>query len=133
MAVLSATGRMPAEVALRRHVENSLGPDTVRDHPDVVRRLMTLQRAGPGAAGFQAQLNAGARFSSTRQSTITAPTLVLHGTADRVVDPRNARLLAERIPGARLELLPGRGHLFFWEDPAAFVATVTAFALEGPP
>jgi pimeloyl-ACP methyl ester carboxylesterase len=58
---------------------------------------------------------------------MTAPTLVLHGTADRVVDPRNAPLLAERIPGAKLELLPGLGHLFFWEDPARTTELVAGF------
>jgi pimeloyl-ACP methyl ester carboxylesterase len=46
-----------------------------------------------------------------------------------VVDPRNARLLAERIPGARLILLPRLGHLFFWEAPEAFTDAVIRFAL----
>jgi 3-oxoadipate enol-lactonase len=45
------------------------------------------------------------------------PTLVVHGTADAVVDPRNGELLAERIPGARLQLVPGCGHLLSWERP----------------
>ena len=58
---------------------------------------------------------------------IEAPTIVLHGTEDKVVDVRNAELLAERIPGARVELVPGAGHLFFWEDPEAFLAPVRAF------
>ncbi|MGK5683422.1 alpha/beta fold hydrolase [Actinoplanes sp. URMC 104] len=133
LGMLAAARRLPAEQANRQAVQNTLGADTVRDHPEVLERLIAVHRGGPGTVGWQAQLAAGARFGSLRQGAITAPTLVLHGTADRVVDPRNARLLAERIPGARLELLPGRGHLFFWEDPAAFVATVTAFALEGPP
>lgn len=47
--------------------------------------------------------------------------------ADRVVDPRNARLLAERISRADLVTFRGLGHLFFWEDPDAFAATVTSF------
>jgi len=59
--------------------------------------------------------------------TITAPTLVLQGTADNVVDSRNADVLAARIPGARLELFPGAGHLFFWEQPDRFVRIVTEF------
>ena len=129
VALLTATRRMPAAVALRRHVENALGPETVRHRPEVVDRLVAAQGARPGAAGWLAQLAAGARFGHLRQGAITAPTLVLHGAADRVVDPRNARLLANRIPGARLTVLPGLGHLFFWEDPATFVEVVTRFAL----
>jgi 3-oxoadipate enol-lactonase len=92
------------------------------------------QRARRGAAsGWYAQLAAGARFGDLRHGSITAPPLVMHGTEDRVVDPRNARLLADRIPHARLEMLPGLGHLFFWEAPEAFVDAVTRFALAPPP
>ena len=41
---------------------------------------------------------------------------MLQGGADNVVDPRNADLLADLIPGARLETLPDRGHLMVWEE-----------------
>jgi pimeloyl-ACP methyl ester carboxylesterase len=134
MALLSATGRMPADEALRRHVESALAPDTVRRRPDLVQQLVAQQssRRG-GAGGWYAQMTAGARFGDLRQGSITAPTQVLHGTDDRVVDPRNARLLADRIPHARLEMLPGLGHLFFWEAPDVFVDAVTRFALAPPP
>jgi pimeloyl-ACP methyl ester carboxylesterase len=33
------------------------------------------------------------------------------------MDSFNGELLARLIPGARLELLDGAGHLFFWEQP----------------
>jgi pimeloyl-ACP methyl ester carboxylesterase len=48
-----------------------------------------------------------------------------------VVDPRNAKLLAARIPGAQLVIRPGLGHLLFWEDPDAFADAVTAFLRAG--
>lgn len=51
---------------------------------------------------------------------ITAPTLVLHGEQDRLTPPGNAPLLAERIPEARLHLLPDARHAYFLEcRPAA--------------
>jgi pimeloyl-ACP methyl ester carboxylesterase len=40
---------------------------------------------------------------------IRAPTLVVCGSRDRVVPPSNSRVLAARIPGASLRMLPG-GH-----------------------
>ena len=84
--------------------------------------------APPDPAGWAAQAAAGAAFDAfDRLGAIAAPTLVLHGTADSVVDVRNADLLAERIPDAQLELFPGTGHLFFWEQPERFVASVGAF------
>ncbi len=52
---------------------------------------------------------------------------MLQGDEDNVVDPRNADLLAERIPGARVELFPGTGHLFFWEQPERVVQVVSEF------
>jgi len=46
---------------------------------------------------------------------ITAPTLVVHGTDDAFNPAANAPLLAERIPGARLHLIPGARHAYFEE------------------
>ena len=42
--------------------------------------------------------------------TITAPTLVIHGTADRLVAPSGGKATARAIPGARLMLIDGMGH-----------------------
>jgi pimeloyl-ACP methyl ester carboxylesterase len=42
---------------------------------------------------------------------ITAPTTIVSGTSDRVVPLRAARMLATQIPGARLKLVEGAGHL----------------------
>jgi len=46
---------------------------------------------------------------------IAAPTLVVHGADDRFNPAANALLLADRIPGARLEMIPGARHAYFEE------------------
>ncbi|MFC7304284.1 alpha/beta fold hydrolase [Streptomyces monticola] len=46
---------------------------------------------------------------------VQAPTLVLHGSDDLLNPAANAPLLAERIPGARLHLIPGARHAYFEE------------------
>lgn len=59
---------------------------------------------------------------------IKAPTQVLHGTADPLVPVAAGRDLAERIPGARLDLIEGMGHdlpLALWPR---FVAAISAAA-----
>jgi pimeloyl-ACP methyl ester carboxylesterase len=67
---------------------------------------------------LMAQLQAiGGHDVSARLAGIQAPTLVVHGTADRLLESANGELLARLIPGARLELLEGAGHMFFWEQP----------------
>jgi pimeloyl-ACP methyl ester carboxylesterase len=47
--------------------------------------------------------------------SITAPTLVVHGTDDVFNPTANAPLIAERIPGARLHLVEGARHAYFEE------------------
>ena len=64
-----------------------------------------------------------------RLRSVRAPTLVLHGTADELLAPINGELVASLIPGARLELLEGVGHLFFWEQPQRSAQLVREFAL----
>ncbi|MFD0363549.1 alpha/beta fold hydrolase [Nocardia sp. GCM10030253] len=46
---------------------------------------------------------------------IGVPTLVVHGTDDRFNPTANAALLADRIPGAQLRLIPGARHAYFEE------------------
>lgn len=51
---------------------------------------------------------------------ISAPTLVTVGELDLVLPPRFSQQLAERIPAARLVVIPGAGHQPFQEAPAEF-------------
>ena len=131
MRLLAASTVLTAEVALRRHTENALSARTVRDHPELVSRLVEIQRSRPADSAVRsAQAAAGARYAGLlRQRYIRARTLVVQGGADTVVDPRNARLLAGRIPGAELVIFPELGHLLFWEDPVGFADTVASFLL----
>jgi len=58
---------------------------------------------------------------------VRAPTLVLVGELDQPGFGRIARFLADGIPGARFEELPGVAHLPPMEDPGGFAAAVLAF------
>jgi len=131
--LILATAGLTAEVARRRHTENALSTRTVQDHPELVDQLIELQGSQPAdPRARSAQAAAGALYAGRlRQARIGARTLVLHGGADTVVDPRNGRLLADRIPGARLVTFPDLGHLLFWEDPDGFTNAVTSFLLAG--
>jgi 3-oxoadipate enol-lactonase len=67
---------------------------------------------------IMAQIRAGATHNAfARLPGLTTPTLVVHGTDDQVFPVSNGHLLASRIPGARLEIFDGIGHLFFLEEP----------------
>ena len=71
----------------------------------------------------------GAAYSGgTRQSLIGALTLIMYGDADAVVDPRNSKLLASRIPDSQVVVFPGLA-TFLLERPAQFAEAVTSFLL----
>ncbi|MER5441613.1 alpha/beta hydrolase [Streptomyces sp. NPDC002790] len=61
-----------------------------------------------------------------RLAALDVPVLVLFGTADPRWDPASAHRY-EAVPGARVELLPGVGHLAMFEDPAGTGEPLLAF------
>jgi pimeloyl-ACP methyl ester carboxylesterase len=64
-------------------------------------------RAGSGRQ-LGAVIASGDRTNELRR--ITAPTLVIHGTADRLVRPSGGMATTSAIRGARLMLIEGMGH-----------------------
>jgi 3-oxoadipate enol-lactonase len=115
---------LPPEEALRRFVVNALG---ATPSPELVDELYRRRLENPpDPDGWQAQAAAGTTFAGVEQP-ITVPTLLVTGTADNVIDPRNTDVLAERIPGSRVQRLEGLGHLFFWEQPELVVQILTEF------
>jgi pimeloyl-ACP methyl ester carboxylesterase len=122
--LLAEAGTLAPEEALHRFVANALSSSAP---PALVDEIYSRRLASPpDPAGWQAQAAAGTTFPGV-DGSITAPTLIVHGTDDNVVDCWNAHLLAARIPDARVELVPSGGHLFFWEQPDLFVRIVSEF------
>jgi len=70
-------------------------------------------------------------FESVLQyETIAVPTLVITGDDDRVLSTKENTQLADRIPGARLVVIPDCGHVPQEECPEAFVQTVIQFVVD---
>jgi pimeloyl-ACP methyl ester carboxylesterase len=69
-----------------------------------------------------------------RLGQITAPALVIGGTADQMTPPKYAAFLAEKIPGARLALIEGAGHMVMLEQPELVARHVREFlaTIQGP-
>ena len=98
-------------------------------HPDHVAEDLRIGAAQPThPEGGRRQWEAMQGFDTfDRLPTLRVPTLVLHGTEDQAIPVENARLLAERIPGAELVLLEGAGHLYHSEQAANADAAVLDF------
>ena len=75
------------------------------------------------------QATASSHDTQARLGQIAAPTLVIHGTDDRVLGVANGAPIASLIPGARLEMLDGVGHMFWWEQPERSAELIREHAL----
>lgn len=60
-------------------------------------------------------------------SRIVAPTLVITGAQDVITPPANIRRIANRIPGAKLTLIPDAGHSFLFQDPDRIARVINTF------
>jgi pimeloyl-ACP methyl ester carboxylesterase len=82
----------------------------------------------PNLVGYAYQLYAAAGWSSLPWlPRLPQPTLVVAGDDDPSVPLRNAELLADRIPDARLHVIGGAGHLFLLDEPEPAAAPIHAF------
>lgn len=115
----------PAE-SLRRFVVNSLGADP---DEELIERIVSRRVASPpDPAGWAAQAAAGTTYwGGDRVGQITAPTLIVTGTEDRVVDHRNSELLGELIPDSTVHTLDDVGHLLFLERPQQVASLINDF------
>jgi pimeloyl-ACP methyl ester carboxylesterase len=75
-----------------------------------------------------------AHDSIDRVEQITAPTLVIAGEQDLLTPAARGRAVADRIPGARFELLTGAGssHAALMERPQEFTDLVLDFLTKNP-
>lgn len=111
----------------------NVSPDFVAQHPEAFAHIKAIAKELPGRLDVMlAQVQAiGSHDTSERLEDIRAPTLVIHGSADQILPVANGRAIAARVPGARLEIFDGVGHLFWWERPersAELVLEATAAA-----
>src|SRR3954452_2858167 len=108
----------------------SFRPGWTDVHPKEFEALLADRLAAPTPpecwrAQYDACLDWTARVTPLEQ--IEAPTLVVHGDADRILPFENGVEVARRIPRSRLERFEGGGHLLFLESPERFNPLFDAF------
>lgn len=114
-------------------------PASLQEQPNLLEPIEAAIRACPPQKrrnGFLGQLAAATLHTTGhRLGRIRVPTEVIVGETDRIIPTINARILAQRIPGARLTVVPRTGHVFPLESPAAFeesIVRVAEAAFGGP-
>jgi 3-oxoadipate enol-lactonase len=105
-----------------------LSPATVQTKPELVRQVRTMIE-GNQISGIAGDLMAMAERpdSVTLLKHITCPTQIIVGELDLPTPPSDAKLMADRIPNARLTIIPGAAHLSNLEKPDIFNNTVREF------
>ncbi|MFQ6019893.1 MAG: alpha/beta fold hydrolase, partial [Dehalococcoidia bacterium] len=99
-----------------------------RNKEQLIREGLKHAHLRPPLPALRRQFQAVVQLDTyERLPQIRAPTLILTGTADKVVPPDNSRLLAERIPGSQLVELEDAGHGFLVEKAEESNATVLDF------
>lgn len=134
MQVLMDRSGDPVEL-VKRGIAIACAPGFAERQPQVAQELLQYRLTNPvPPAQYAAQVAAGAgtmaysdEVVEQRMHAIKVPTLILFGEHDKVVPPGNADLMAQKIAGAQVKIIPGAGHIFPIEDPAATVAAIVEF------
>ncbi len=132
---------------IAERVTGSVDVGRLASRPDVgtlIARVGFGREPVPSQVELNRQMLAGCDAATAREATaallgldltaelptLDVPTLVIGGSADVITPPAESRRLAELIPGARLELLPGAGHMIMLERTADFHRLLLEFARE---
>jgi len=120
---------LPEARALERTTPLVLSPAFLAERPEILDEWQRIARLEPTRRrALVGQLAAMLRHDTRdRLAAIRAPTLVISGDADRLIDVSCSHHLARRIPGARLEILAGAGHDLPAERPVELAALLREF------
>jgi pimeloyl-ACP methyl ester carboxylesterase len=112
-----------AAQAMRPYVYDPATP------PDRIEEDLAIRRKWfPRPEAFTAQLQGIFGWEAySRIDRIAASTLVIHGESDQLIPAGNGELIAARIPGAKLVLLPQASHIFTTDQPEASQRAIMDF------
>ncbi|MCO6415567.1 alpha/beta fold hydrolase [Siccirubricoccus sp. KC 17139] len=116
-AFRGVTPRLLPQLVHPKHLDGPIGAAV----------MAMAERVGRDAFLRQQAAILGRKDSRPDLPGIAVPTLVAVGEADALTPPELATEMAEAIPGARLEVIPGCGHLPPMEEPAAVTALLEAW------
>lgn len=100
------------------------GTPRARIDEDMVIRMKWY----PTPQGYFGQLQGILAWEAySRIAQIKSPTLIIHGETDQLVPVANAQLIAERIPHAKLVLIPHASHVFETDQPGVANRAIMEF------
>ena len=111
-----------------------LDRELVEAHVKLTGERMLLGKQN-NRAFVQASRSIGFRMANpifwTRVAAVTAPTILIHGSLDRLIPVSAARAMARRRPDWKLSIIEGAGHVPMMETPDQFLAALKAWSAFG--
>jgi len=118
-------GRGEFDAVVEELLEKLLSRKTRSERPELVERVRRIMLETLPESAVAAQLGMAARIDSTDMlASIDVPTALIFGAEDAITTVEEGKAMAEKIPNARLHILPDAGHLSNLEDPEGFNAAV---------
>ena len=128
LRVMRGRQRQSPEEAFMRAARLLYGV-SLKERPEAVEEVMHRRlkvRLSP--VGVRRQFEAVLKWSSLRRlRQVRVPTLVIHGDHDRLIPVGNGRIIARLIPGARLHIFKGAGHVYGTDHPDEHLEVITGF------
>jgi 3-oxoadipate enol-lactonase len=118
-----------AEAIADGMVGKMLTPATVASSPELARHVRGLMAALPvsGIIGALSAMRDRPDSMGMLPMLEGMPVLVIVGAEDQLTPPDRAQAMADAIPGARLEVIPGAAHLSVMEKPGEVTAAIRRF------
>jgi pimeloyl-ACP methyl ester carboxylesterase len=120
---------MPPEERGRLLAQAVFSKGHLERHPEIIAAMIEARRNRPLDTAALSHRMAALETHDTydRLPQIACPALVITGRDDALIPWQNSRLIAERIPGAQLEVLDPAGHCFWLERPEDSRAAIMQF------
>jgi pimeloyl-ACP methyl ester carboxylesterase len=110
---ISMGPKLAPEKLARKMIELMITQEFIKQNPALIRQMLAVMSKNlapsPGMRGQGQAVKSHNTYE--RLPRIKAPTLVIHGDADRALPVTNSRIIASRIPGAELVILKNAGHI----------------------
>ncbi|MGA9569304.1 MAG: alpha/beta hydrolase [Candidatus Acidiferrales bacterium] len=102
--------------------------DAGTPHARIDEDMVIRMKWYPTPQGYFGQLQGILAWEAySRIAQIKSPTLIIHGETDQLVPVANAQLIAERIPHAKLVLIPHASHVFETDQPGVANRAIMEF------
>jgi 3-oxoadipate enol-lactonase len=109
-------------------VERELGWTYRAANPEGTKRWLAMEQSSYKADGARQTLRRPTTLK--RLESMRVPSMVIAADEDAYAPPAVMKMLADRIPGCRFEVVKGAGHSAYWEQPEVWNGLVLQFIQE---